>query len=635
VEPNPRDPVRLRDNSEPAHGPSFAPPAGVNLSPRDMFKLATVALACALVPACVGDKGNEDDVPTDGDGKDDSQRRPTDHGELAFATPVIETISDTARFHAWQFELSGDAEVEAFTTYAVRGQRRVDTVMYLYREGSSGWGPYIARNDDDGDRVYSRLARQLGAGRYRVLVKGFASTTRGRFAVQIDCEGAGCAPVTQAECVFGASYQDAFTSAALSPQDTRVLSLAHPEQISMFDHDRIVRAVQQSSHTDVTTWQEAIERVDGGEINRTFFYEPAGRRMFVAYEYGAGDNSYGAFFDHLSGALVASIHDGDLGDCKVVAETCLLAETYPELRADPAYVGSNDRYITAAGQLEPLEVHQALATFRAIYGDVADFAAGLAMVDTGSLRFTSLIHNTTNTELVAVEFGAGSTSVGLIFYGSSLQIAGRISDSMIEGCNWFAPRAPGQSVGGETCRAGSDCVAGLRCEGSFANAGVCVAPGNPPGEGHECASDAACGNAGLVCAGVTRGYGLCRPAWMKATFADASSTAVPDGNTLVRAIAARGLATVDSDVVVSLRVAHPRASQLRITLTNPAGAEVLVHEGVASDNGSPLVLTNKPIIGFSGDEMVNGEWTLRVTDRTSGYVGTLEGWQLTLTSRYD
>ncbi|MFN0253327.1 MAG: proprotein convertase P-domain-containing protein [Kofleriaceae bacterium] len=480
----------------------------------DVPALATVAIiSAAMLPACVEEKGDEDDVPTDGDGKDDSHRRPTDHGELAFATSVIETISDTARFHAWQFELSGDAEINAFTTYAVRGQRRLDTVMYLYKESASGWGPYIARNDNDGDRVYSRLVRQLGAGRYRVLVKGYASTTRGRFAVQVNCEGAGCAPVA--------------------------------------------------------------------------------------------------------------------------TETCLLAATYPELRADPAYSVSNDRYITASAQLEPLEVHQTLATFRAIYGDVDDFAAGLAMIDAGSLRFTSLIHNATNTELSAVEFGAGDTSVGLIFYGWSLQIAGRISDSSIEDCNWFAPRSPGQSAAGEMCRAGSDCVAGLRCEGVFANAGVCIAPGNPAGEGNECASDAACGNAGLVCAGVTRGYGLCRPAWMRATFTDASSTAVPDGNTLVRAIAARGLATVDADVVLSLRVAHPRASQLRVTLTNPAGAEVLVHDGVAADNGAPLVLTQKVIIGFSGDEMVNGEWTLRVTDRTSGYIGTLESWQLTLTSRYD
>jgi len=615
-------------------GLRFAPPATMLHRSRGST-LSALAFVCSFLPACLDGKGEEDDVPTDGDGKDDSQRRPTDHGDLAFATPAIEALSDTAKFHAWQFELSGDAEIDTSTTYAVLGQRRVDTVLYLYKEGPTGWGSYIARNDDDGARVYSRVKRTLGAGRYRVLVKGFASTTRGKFAVKVDCDGAGCTPVAAGGCLFGDNYQGAFETGALTPLETQVLSLAHPERISPFDHDRIVRAVQQSSHTDVTTWQEALGRVDGDEIHRTFFVEPGGRRMFVAYEYGAGDNSYGAFFDHNGNTLVASIHDGDLEGCSVEAETCLLAETYPEVRADPAYSVSSDRYITAANQLEPLETAQALATFRAIYGDVADVAAGLALVDDGSLRFTSVVHNATYTELVAVEFGAGSTSVGRLYYGMSLQVAARISDSTIEACNLFAARSPGEAAAGESCRAGSDCAPGLQCEGRFANAGTCVMPGNPPGEGNECASDAACGNPGLVCGGVTRGFGLCRPAWMRATFADPTSAAVPDGGTLVRAIAARGLATVDTDVVLSLRVAHPRASQLRITLTNPAGTEVLVHDGVAANNGAPLVLTAKPILGFSGDESVNGEWTLRVTDRTSGQIGTLESWQLTLTSRWD
>ena len=581
------------------------------------------------------DKGDEADVPTEGDGKADSQRAPTDHGALAFGVPALEAITDAAKFHAWQFELSGDAAIDAFTTYAVRGQRRVDTVMYLYKEGPSGWGAYVARNDDDGSRVYSRIKRTLGQGRYRVLVKGYAATTRGRFAVELDCAGAGCAPPAGA-CVFGTSYRSAFETPALVAQGTLVLSLTQPAQISPFDHARIVTAVQQSSHTDVSTWEQAIARVDGGEINRTFLIEPAGQRTFVAYEYGAGDNSYGAIFDHHSGALVASIQDGDLAGCSVAAETCLLAPTYPALRVDPAYGVLADRYITSESQLEPREVVQALATVRAVRGDnVVSFAQALTMVDPGSLRFTTLLHLATGTELVAVEFGAGDTSVGRIYYGLSLQVAGQISDGSIEACSWFAARAPGASAAGQACRASSDCQPQLRCEGVFANAGTCVMQEEIPGDGNECASDAACGAPGLVCAGATRGYGLCRPAWMRASFADPSSAQVPDGGTVVRPIAVRGLATVDTDVVLSLRVSHPRASQLRITLTNPAGTEVLVHQGTAADDGAPLVLSARPIMGFSGDETVNGEWTLRVTDRTLGQVGTLDGWQLTITSRWD
>ncbi|MCE9578887.1 MAG: proprotein convertase P-domain-containing protein [Deltaproteobacteria bacterium] len=479
---------------------------------RSTFTLAAVAVAALLSPACLADdKGPEDEVPADG--KADSQQRPTDHGDLAFATPVIETLTSGARFHAWEFELSGDAQVDAFTTYAVRGQRKVDTVLYLYKQGPTGWGSYMARNDDDGDRVYSRLVRSLGAGRYRVLVKGYAASTRGKFGLQIDCTGAGCASAATDRCNF--------------------------------------------------------------------------------------------------------------------------ASTYPDVRVDPAFAVSPDRYIASASDLDARELAQAAAALREVYGaDAPDFATGFALIDRGSLRFTTLFHQPTNTDLVAVEFGAGDTSVGTIFYGTSLQVAARISDGAIEACGFFAARGLGQATAGAACRATADCATGLRCEGVFANAGTCVATGAIAGDGTECTTDASCSSAALVCAGASRGYGLCRPAWMRGAFADAATTAIPDGGSIDRAIAVRGLATVDTDVVIALTIDHPRGSQLRVTLTNPAGTEAVVHDGVAADDGHALVLDG-PVSGFSGDEMVNGEWTLRVTDRATGQVGAIRGWQLVVTSRYD
>ena len=41
------------------------------------------------------------------------------------------------------------------------------------------------------------------------------------------------------------------------------------------------------------------------------------------------------------------------------------------------------------------------------------------------------------------------------------------------------------------------------------------------------------------------------------------------------------------------------------------------------------------LVGFSGDEQVNGTWTLRVVDLTTGQAGTLSDWHLTITSRWD
>src|SRR5262245_41237840 len=97
----------------------------------------TTALFAALViaPACLvdDDKGPEDEVPTD-DGKFDSQLRPIDHGAIGWDAPVNAVLTDTERFHAWEFELSGEATVQLTTSYTIRGQRKTDTVLYLYSE---------------------------------------------------------------------------------------------------------------------------------------------------------------------------------------------------------------------------------------------------------------------------------------------------------------------------------------------------------------------------------------------------------------------------------------------------------------------------------------------------------------------
>jgi hypothetical protein len=597
-------------------------------------------LTSAPLAACLddgaGDKGEEEALPTEGGA--DSFRYPIEHGEIAWGVPQASALTTTERYHAWNFELSGDATVDMTTSYALLGQRRTDTVLYLYKEGATGWGSYIARNDDYADTLYSQLVRALGAGRYRVLVKGYAATTKGKFKLSVNCTGAGCEPAAPpaATCLFGDTYGEIAGNAALVTNNANEITIANLSWLSAADQQRLVLAVQQSSHTDVTTPEEALGRVDQGEVNVTWLSEPAARRSYIAFEYGAGDNSYGAIFDQTSGAMVTSIHDGDLLDCTVVAETCLLPEDYSALRADPAtFVLWEDRAITSATQLEGVEVDQVLGALRRVYGEVATVDAGIAMADESVVHLRAYQHAPTSTDLTLVEWGAGDTSVGTIYYYRSVQVAGVISDLFIGGCSLFAAHGDGAAAAGEACRAESDCDGTLRCIGVFAGAGVCVTIDDLDGEGAECATDAACGDAGLICAGATRGFGLCNPAWMRGSFVDAASSAIPDGATLARPIAVRGLATVDTDVVLRATFDHPRASQLRITLTNPAGNEVLIHDGAAADDGQPLVIDRPIVNGFSGDEQVNGEWTLRVEDRAIGQTGVLAGWELTVTSRWD
>jgi subtilisin-like proprotein convertase family protein len=602
--------------------------------------VATALLCCApltlLNTGCVDDRGDEEELPADEDGKADSARRPTDHGVLSFGNAVVEELTSAVRFHAWQFELSADAQIDTSTSYALRGQRRVDTVMYLYKEGPNGWGPYIARNDNDGNRVYSRIKKSLSAGRYRVMVKGYAAATKGKFTTQVLCSGEGCATVGATNCLFGSTYREALMTPGLRVQQSDVLTLANSALVSEQDQEFIVRAVKESAATDVTTWQEALGRVDGQEMNRTVLVDSSGLRFFVAFEFGAGDNSYGAIFNLNSGERAAAIRDGDLYECEVARDNCLLSPNYTALRASTSFEVGTDRFIGSTADMNPVEQAQALAALQSVNASITDLASGLLEIDGGSLRFTSLRHVATNTALAAVEFHAGGTSVGQIYFGESTQAAGNISDGDISACTLFEAKGTGRLQPGDSCRATTDCSSGLLCEGIFAGAGVCISNASIPGQDNQCSSDTTCGSAALVCSGITRfaNDGLCQPAWMRATFDNLESQGIPDNSSLTSKLAVRGLATVDTDVVVSATISHPAASQLLVTLQNPAGTQVEVYRGQAIDNGMPLVIT-KQTIRLSGDETVNGEWRLRVTDQRSREIGTLNNWSLTITSRYD
>ncbi|MEZ4247173.1 MAG: hypothetical protein R3B99_02915 [Polyangiales bacterium] len=101
-----------------------------------------------------------------------------------------------------------------------------------------------------------------------------------------------------------------FVRARSSPRDVFAWATLTPVETA-----QVIAAVDVSSW-DPTTLAEAFEAVDGGEINRTELWDASNRRGFVAYEYGAGDNSYGAIFEHGTTIVAARIQDGDLYGCE-------------------------------------------------------------------------------------------------------------------------------------------------------------------------------------------------------------------------------------------------------------------------------------------------------------------------------
>jgi hypothetical protein len=151
--------------------------------------LAVTALGCA------GDegKGEEENIFDQYEEKADSFRQPTEHGQLVFGLSQDVELTEDHLYHAWDFTLAEQASVSIETVLVTAN---LDTVMYLYRFNpeTERFGRYIARNDDaDSDTVASRISRDLEAGDYRILVKGFKTSFRGRFQVEATCEGAGCA----------------------------------------------------------------------------------------------------------------------------------------------------------------------------------------------------------------------------------------------------------------------------------------------------------------------------------------------------------------------------------------------------------------------------------------------------------
>lgn len=400
-------------------------------------------LLFSTAAACL-DEGKADEEETEflDDSKADSQLSPTNHGVIIFGNPENAIIGGSERFHAWTFQLSGNAKVDMTTSYSVLGQRRTDTVLYLYKQTATGtWGSYIARNDDYGSTTYSQLKKNLGAGNYRVLVKGHQASTTGKFKISVNCAGDGCAaPPSPSTCVFGETYHDIFEN---NPNLTIInQNKIHPDTLATLnpeDRQRLMVAVQQSAHTDVTTPEEAILRVDQDEVNVTWIAEPAAQRTYIAFEYGAGDNSYGAIFDRTTGEMVTNIHDGDLENCTAVPQHCLFPDDWNGLKNSTAFTRTAFRVVTAASQLTGVASQQALATFKTVYGptDITSVAQGLSMADGNEVNYATYKHIATNTSIDVFEFGAGDTSVGELFFAGTTTRAGVISDLAIESCSFF------------------------------------------------------------------------------------------------------------------------------------------------------------------------------------------------------
>ena len=278
-------------------------------------------------------------------------------------------------------------------------------------------------------------------------------------------------------------------------------------------------------------------------------------------------------------------------------------------------------------------------------------------VDEAFVNYLELWEGTNGKAYVAIEFGQGDNGFGAVFDWGTTDVAVQIVDSDLVtfedgefGC--------GPTVGPRwsRCADQEECAEGLSCEGRadhpfYGDVGRCVQQNLGADSGmleESCATDDDCPfEAGLTCNGDSfgGGFGTCREIWTNTTLSNEPFPflKIPDGDgeSLTSFVTAYGLATVPEDAVIELEIEHEDFSQLRIEVDD-AGGEDFLPIFIGSNPSSLAKLdktsgfvrfrTNVP---HSGDDEVNGNWTLRITDDTPGADGTLFGWTLHLSSRMD
>jgi hypothetical protein len=157
------------------------------------------------------------------------------------------------------------------------------------------------------------LTRELGRGRYLVSV-ALVGGAPGEVTLAASCTGAGC-PEEEARCLFGETFAERDALSRLELVDELRIRAESELGGDGAAAEQVIAALHTSSHTDVATVAEAFAAADAGELRRVRFVERGGGARYVAWEYGAGDNSYGAFFADGSSRVLAAIHDGDVVDC--------------------------------------------------------------------------------------------------------------------------------------------------------------------------------------------------------------------------------------------------------------------------------------------------------------------------------
>lgn len=116
-------------------------------------------------------------------------------------------------------------------------------------------------------------------------------------------------------CVFGERYRDLFLPGAFAILGRAEIRAG--SAVSTLERTQLLTAVRSASY-EPSTYEEALENVDENVVFQTRLWDKSNHREFIAYEFGAGDNSYGLIFEGGTTNVASRINDGDLLGCTVM-----------------------------------------------------------------------------------------------------------------------------------------------------------------------------------------------------------------------------------------------------------------------------------------------------------------------------
>ncbi len=537
-------------------------------------------------------------------GKADVADRVESGEALAFEVPVTGAFDEDLQFFGHALEVRAGADVRLDVTH-LGTAAQLDTTMFLYgpRTEAGGYGTEaIAFDDDDGWGRHSRLDEVFGeGGEYLVVIGTADGRDRGHYRLLATCNSDNCGPVeAEAEAchpwVRGnilACFRGQYADAAADPE------------------------------TPTPTAEEVLAVCTDGEALGPIFDNTCAAPQPPAY----CSESFETFAQTMGPACAESLAP--------FAVECAFGSTYRELFDSPDLSVGAQRRLTIDSALSEAEQSQVIAAvLSASFAEVTTLEEAFEAADQQEINRIEVWDRTSATAYVVYEFGAGDTSVGAYFEVGSNEPVAINGDGDLDECSAAKGPMNGPCASDDECAQGS-------CTGTNPNTGLgrCV-DRSAPGGGESCTLEGGCDlEAGMLCAGLSRTeVGMCLPAWMRGNFtlavdpleiADATTPETATETT----IDVSGLATVDMDVEVDMVISHPDPTQLTVTLVNPDGNELMVFDGTG---GEPFFTRVRgSVSGFSGDESVNGTWTLRAVDDTAGDVGTIEEFSLRLGSRWD